>query len=61
MPDIPVKEVMVTDIKTATKNTPVGEIAKMMIKNNISHIPIVTSEDRLVGMVTDMDLMSCMI
>ena len=61
LPDIPVKEVMVTDIKTATKNTPVGEIAKMMIKNNISHIPIVTSEDRLVGMVTDMDLMSCMI
>ncbi len=60
LPAIPVKEVMITDVKTATKNTPVCEIAKLMIKNNISHIPIVTSDNRLVGIVTDMDLMSCM-
>jgi len=61
LPNIPVKEVMIPDVKTATKNTPVCEIAKLMIKNNISHIPIVSSDNRLVGMVTDMDLMSCMI
>jgi CBS domain-containing protein len=60
LPSIPVKEVMIPDVKTATKNTPVCEIAKLMIKNNISHIPIVTSDNRLIGIVTDMDLMSCM-
>jgi len=60
LPKIPVKDVMVSDVKTATKNTPVCEIARLMIKNNISHIPIVNSENRLIGLVTDMDLMSCM-
>ncbi|MFH1014134.1 MAG: CBS domain-containing protein [Thermoplasmatota archaeon] len=60
LPGIPVKEVMIPDVKTATKNTPVCEIAKLMIRNNISHIPIVTSDNRLIGIVTDMDLMSCM-
>lgn len=61
LPKIPVREVMITEVKTATKNTPVCEIAKTMIKNNISHMPIVDSDNRLVGMITDIDLMACMI
>ncbi len=61
LPKIPVKEVMVTDVKTVTKSTPVCEVANLMIKNNISHIPITTSDNRLVGIITDMDLMGCMI
>jgi CBS domain-containing protein len=31
-----------------------------MIKNKISHIPVVSAENRLLGMVTDIDLMACM-
>lgn len=54
-----VEKVMVKDVKTATKRTPVCEVAKMMIKHDISHIPLVNSENRLVGMVTDIDLMAC--
>lgn len=61
LPNIPVKEVMVAGVKMVTKNTPICEVANLMIQNNISHIPIVTSENRLVGIITDMDLMSCMI
>jgi CBS domain-containing protein len=61
LPSIPVKEVMIRDVKKASKNTPVSEVANMMIKNDISHIPIVDSEDRLVGMVSDIDLMACII
>jgi CBS domain-containing protein len=30
-----------------------------MIKNDVSHIPIVNADDRLVGMVSDIDLMAC--
>lgn len=59
LPVEPVEKVMVTDLKTATKRTPVCDVAKMMIKNNISHIPLVNSENRVVGMVTDIDLMNC--
>jgi len=59
LPPIPVKQIMMSDVVKATKNTPVHEVADKMIKNNISHIPVVDSDDRLLGMVTDIDLMAC--
>ncbi len=58
LPSVPVKEVMITNVIKAFKKTPVNEVAEKMIKNNISHIPVVDSEDRLIGMVTDIDLMA---
>ncbi|HDM67074.1 MAG TPA: CBS domain-containing protein [Thermoplasmatales archaeon] len=61
LPKIPVREVMVTDVKTATRHTPVVEIAKTMMKHNISHIPVVDAESKLIGMITDIDLMHCLI
>jgi len=60
LPPVPVKEVMVTNVIKAYRNDPIYEVAMKMVKNNISHIPVVSSENRLVGMVTDIDLMSCM-
>jgi len=60
LPSVPVKEVMITDVIRAYRNDPISEIATKMYKNNISHIPVVNSDNRLVGMVTDIDLMSCM-
>jgi CBS domain-containing protein len=59
LPPVPVKEVMVTDVLKATKNMLIHEVAEIMLKNEISHIPVVDSEDRLTGMVTDIDLMAC--
>ena len=60
LPSVPVKEVMITNVIKAFTNTPVNEIANKMLKNNISHIPVVDSNDRLIGMVTDIDLMGVM-
>ena len=60
LPFVPVKEVMIRNVKKVSKNTPVSDVANMMIKNDISHIPIVNADDRLVGMVSDIDLMACM-
>lgn len=60
LPQVPVKEVMVSNVTKASRNTPVFEVAKSMYKNNISHIPVVDSDNRLLGMVSDIDLMSCM-
>lgn len=60
LPSVPVKEVMVTNMIKAFTNTPVNEVANKMLKNNISHIPVVDSNDRLIGMVTDIDLMGVM-
>lgn len=60
LPPVPVKQVMITNVLKAFKNTPVSEVAKNMIKNKISHMPVVDESDRLVGMITDIDLMACM-
>jgi CBS domain-containing protein len=60
LPSVPVKEVMISDVIKAYRNDPISEVATKMYKNNISHIPVVNSDNRLVGMVTDIDLMSCM-
>ena len=60
LPPVPVREVMVTNVVKAFKNTRVHELAEQMLKHHISHVPVVDSDDRLVGMVTDIDLMACM-
>jgi CBS domain-containing protein len=60
LPPVPVKEVMITNVIKAYSNDPVVEISQKMLKNKISHIPVVDSENRLIGMVTDIDLMACM-
>ena len=61
LPKVPVKEVMVTDVITASKNTPICEIAEMMVKKNFSNIPIVDSENRLKGIVSELQLMKCLL
>jgi CBS domain-containing protein len=60
LPPVAVKEIMVTNVVKAYKNDPISEIAKKMMKNKISHVPVVSPENRLLGMVTDIDLMKCM-
>ena len=60
LPPVAVKEVMITNVIKAYKNDPISEIARKMIKNKISHVPVVSPENKLVGMVTDIDLMACM-
>jgi len=61
LPKVPVKEVMVKDVIKATKNTPVSAVAKKLVDKNISHMPVVDSNDHLIGMITDIDLMACII
>jgi len=60
LPPVAVKEVMITNVIKAYKNDPISEIARKMIKNKISHVPVVSPENKLIGMVTDIDLMACM-
>ncbi len=59
LPPVPAEEVMIKNVIKAFKNDPISEVARKMYKNNISHIPVVNTENRLEGMVTDIDLMAC--
>ncbi len=61
LPQVPVKEVMITDVVKAYINTPVQDVADKMLKNSISHVPVVDSTDRLIGMITDIDLMASLV
>lgn len=61
LPAIPVKEIMVTDVVKCFRNTPVSTAAEKLLKNKISHLPIVDENDHLIGMVTDIDLLACIL
>ena len=60
LPKIPVKEVMIQNVKTASRTTPICDIARLMVKNKFGNVPIVNEEKHLKGMITDIDLMKCM-
>jgi len=50
-----VKDVMHKGVEWVGPDTPVSEIAKLMLKHDIGAIPI-GEDDRLIGMVTDRDM-----
>lgn len=57
LPSIPVKEIMTRDVYTVFQKTSASEAAKKLSKYHINQLPVINTEDRLVGMITDLDLM----
>jgi CBS domain-containing protein len=56
-PETPtVRDVMSADVISASANTSVQEIAEIMSRNRISSVPVVDSTGRLLGLVSDADL-----
>src|SRR5208283_3308183 len=50
-------DVMARSVVTTTPKTTVGEVAKLMINHRISGVPVVDKDGRLVGIVTEGDLL----
>src|SRR5919202_5514389 len=50
-----VRDIMNTDVATATPGTPIGEVAKLMADQDVGSVGIVEGS-RPVGIVTDRDL-----
>jgi CBS domain-containing protein len=50
------RDVMTPDPACCTPNTSVDDIAKMMVQNNCGEIPVIDTADRIVGVVTDRDI-----
>lgn len=50
-------EIMSTDVKAIRSQTTIEEIAHILTENNISGVPVVDSENRVIGMVTHKDLL----
>ncbi|MGQ9579657.1 MAG: CBS domain-containing protein [Armatimonadota bacterium] len=51
------RDIMTKDLITVKTDTPVTEIAKLMATNGISGVPVLDYEGRLVGIVTENDLL----
>jgi homoserine O-acetyltransferase len=54
--DILVRDVMSHMVAKISKNTSIEEAAKSMIRDKITHIPVVNMEDKLIGIVTAWDI-----
>ncbi|UCE75408.1 MAG: CBS domain-containing protein [Methanomassiliicoccales archaeon] len=61
LPKIPVKEIMVKDPVTVFRKTTISEAARIMRKNDFGQLPIRNSDDRLIAMVDELDVISCLI
>ena len=53
-----VRDVMTADVAVARLPTPVSEIARLMDERDVSGIPVVDDERRVIGLVTDLDLIA---
>ncbi|HWG91282.1 MAG TPA: CBS domain-containing protein [Candidatus Thermoplasmatota archaeon] len=57
LPKRPVRDIMVRDVITVFQRASATDAAKKMTKHRINQLPVVDSNDRMVGMLTDLDLM----
>ena len=60
LPTVPVKDVMIRDLVTATADVSVSECAKKMVKQDFDQIPIVNEKNRLVALLRDRDLLKAL-
>ena len=51
-----VEDLMRTDVITITEKAQVEEAARLMLDNQVTHLPVVTDDKKLIGIVTSWDL-----
>ncbi len=56
MPEIVAKDIMVKKVVTINKNESIKKLSDLLIKNNISGVPVLDEDGRLVGIATEGDL-----
>jgi len=52
------KDIMTRDVITVKPDTTVEELARILMKNQISGAPVVDAQERVIGVVTENDLIS---
>lgn len=57
LPDKLVKDVMVKEVVTVTRNFEVSACAKMMIEGRFDQLPVISARGKLIGMLIDRDLL----
>jgi CBS domain-containing protein len=52
-----IKEIMTVDVAVAKKDTPVYEVVRILVDNNITGLPVVNDDMTLAGMITEKDVL----
>lgn len=52
-----VRDVMTRQVATATPDTPVGDLARLLAAHRVSAVPIVDGDRRVIGIVSEADLL----
>jgi CBS domain-containing protein len=61
LPPVPVKEVMVKDLIYITKKTSVSKCAQLMKENRIEQTPVLSADNKFLGLVRDIDLLGALL
>lgn len=61
LPDRPVKEAMRDAPAVGINGSVVSEVARLMRRNGLEQLPVITAENRLKGIVRDSDVIRCLI
>jgi CBS domain-containing protein len=61
LPPAPVKEVMVRDLIYITKKTSVSKCAQLMKENRIEQTPVLSADNKFLGLVRDIDLLGALL
>jgi acetoin utilization protein AcuB len=59
--DLDIEDVMITDPITASADGQIEDAARIIYRNKIGGLPVVDSDDRLVGIITVVDLVAAFI
>ena len=55
-----VEDIMSTPVKAAGPETPIAQLVPFMSDQGLHHLPVVDADGRVVGMVTQSDVMAAM-
>lgn len=56
MHEMHVRSLMTTSVRTVRTDTPVSEVARLMYDEGVSGVPVLDASDRIVGVITELDL-----
>ena len=57
MMDKTAKEIMTTDVIVAKQDDSIADVANMLIAEKIGGLPVVDSENRVVGIISETDIL----
>ncbi|MER7467293.1 CBS domain-containing protein [Streptomyces sp. NPDC097981] len=59
MQHIKVADLMTDEVVSVTPDTPFKDVAKLLAQHDVSGVPVLDDEDRVVGVVSQTDLLAC--